>query len=249
MNALPVDLLHKYSMLPTDEIMDGIELAIIRVMEQTHRTPASAIFEPETGMVWVTLLGSDQFSTVDLTRTKRKTKRRLLDEIERELMRRQTIAEANYYHTLTRTAVTGTVRTRRGNDLEIDLEVMDGLKQINLTALCPPAHQTAKDYHRGAYASGRPLTFYALSARPVENSRQSWVRVIVSRKARELPSRMLESLTGLSGIRCIKRNAGNKSIIITRHPLPKSAVNTVGKELMETIEVTCPGGGKPYFRS
>ena len=248
-HLLPAELVEKYPMIDRESILDAVELATIKVMEQIHRMPAGAVVDEEAGTIWVTLYGDSNFTQVDLSTLKRKSMRRLLDQIELELMKRQTVAEAHYYHTLTRTAISGQVIGKHKNNLLVELEVIDGLKHLSINAVCPPSHQTTRDYFRGLYKVGKIMTFYALSARPVENGRRSWVNVTVSRKARELPSRMLASLTGLPGIRCLERVPGHTSRIITRHPVPKSAINTVGKELIETLLVTCPGYEKPFFRS
>ena len=65
------------------------------------------------------------------------------------------------------------------------------------------------------------------------------MRVIVSRVAREFPSRMLSKITGISGIKCLRRIPGSYSRITTQVRIPKTAINTVGKELGEHLDVIC----------
>jgi hypothetical protein len=52
-----------------------------------------------------------------------------------------------------------------------------------------------------------------------------------------LPARLLYQLTGVAGIKCQRRIAGGYSEIITPQRIPKSAINTVGKELKEHVQV------------
>ena len=94
---LPSDLKRKYPHVPDEEIIDAIEIATIRSLQKVHGKAVGA-FYGVSGLDVYLYSGID-FSHVDLSRLRRRNKRRLLDELEIELMKRQACNEAKEYRT------------------------------------------------------------------------------------------------------------------------------------------------------
>lgn len=243
---LPTEITEKYPDVTRDEIFEIVELSTIKVIQQLHGQPVGAVVT-EDGLQ-ISLLNDNGFRSIDINSLKRKSKRRLLDEIELELMKRQACYEASYFSTIRGYAFTGLIeRINESGTLTVQIQFNDVLKPIIVYGECPVRQQPPHEQNR--YKVGDSMNFMVTSCLPVSNGRHAKARVMVSRVARELPSRILTNLTGLTGIRCNKRIPGGYSRIITRYQLPKDAINTVGKELRENLEVICPlHPGKPFQR-
>jgi len=237
MLQLPREIKEKYASLPTDSIWDAIEVASIKAISTIFQVGATANIG-EDGILHIHLLRDGNQEEISVNSLNRKAKRRLLDEIEKELMLRQACYDAWSYATIRGSVQTGRIeRIRTDGTLEVLVELLDLITPITIYAECPLQHQPP--HERLKYQPGEMLEFFIVSCLPITNGRLSKVRVIVSRTARELPSRLLGKLTGMSGIRCTKRIPGGYSRIIAQHKIPKSAINTVGKKLKEHLEVTC----------
>lgn len=240
------ELFDKYRNVPREEIYDAVEISTIRVMQQLHGTAATAVIGDE--QVYVSLLKDNTWLPIDMSKLHRRAKRRLLDEFEIELMKRQACHDAVYFSTIRGSALTGHIEhIRPAGTLIVQFQFNDALNPIEFFAECPVAHQPP--HERQNYKVGSYFYFMVNSCLPVSNGRQAKVRIVVSRMARELPSRMLTSLTGQNSIRCTKRIPGGYSRIITKHQIPKTAVNAVGKELRENLQVFCTQHpDKPFTR-
>lgn len=239
MLQLDHELIEKYPSLPRESIYDAIEIAAIRAITAVMNTAVTASMGDD-GVLHVHLLKNGDQEEISVNTFSRKVKRRLLDEIEVELMRRQTCCDARDYSTIRGSVQTGLIeRIHDDGSLVVNIELLDLLTPVNIYATCPVQQQPP--HERGQYRLGEMLEFFVISSLPVSNGRLSKVRIIVSRTAREFPSRLLGKLTGLSGIRCTKRIPGGYSHIITRHKIPKTVINAVGKKLKEHLEVKCLG--------
>lgn len=236
MLPLPLELKAKYPALPNEDIYAAMEIATIRAVSQIYGRPAGASINPAEGFR-VILFKNDGITDVDISKLKKRSKRRLLDEWEIELTRRQAIREAASISSLQGSVVSGRIERITQNGLEVLIEVLDVIRPIIIHAECPLPHQAPHERH--LYRSGETRQFFVASCLPVSNGKDSKVRVVVSRVAREFPSRMLSKLTGITGIKCSKRVPGGYCKIITPSLIPKAAINTVGKELREHIDVIC----------
>lgn len=237
MLQLPLELRDKYPALPSESIYDAVELAAIRAISVIMNTGVTANMGDD-GILHVHLLKNGAQEEISVNALSRKVKRRLFDEIEIELMRRQTCCDARDYSTIRGSVQTGLIeRIHDDGSLLVNIELLDLLTPVNIYATCPIQQQPV--HERGRYHPGEMLEFFVISSLPVSNGRLSKVRIIVSRTAREFPSRLLGKLTGLGGIRCTKRIPGGYSRIITRHKIPKAVINVVGKKLKEHLEVKC----------
>ena len=239
MLRLSPELTTKYPSIPAEAVCDAIELAAIKTVTTCLGISATACVD-EDGFLHVHLLKGGKQEELQITGLKRNIKRRLLDEVELELMKRQAWHEARKFNTIRGSAVAGTIdRIREDGTLVVLIELIDLLTPIVLYAECPVAQQPVPE--RGRYQKGDVMDFFVSSCTAISNSRHAKVRIIVSRTARELPSRLLMKLTGLPGIRCIKRIPGGESRIITPHWIPNKAIVTVGQQLREHLSVEFQG--------
>lgn len=234
---LPTDLKNLYPAVPEEAIHDAVELAAIRVMSQCMRAPATATIDEE-GLLHINLLKETGQEEISVNGLKNKVKRRLLDEIELELMRRQACYDSWHYKTILHSVLTGQIeRIMPDRTLIARIEINDMLTSLDLSAECPLVHQPVHERER--YTVGDTLEFFIQSCLPVASRRHAKVRIIASRVARELPSRMLGKLTGLTGIRCTKRIPGGDTWLVSRHWIPNNAIVTVGNKLRERLHVKC----------
>jgi hypothetical protein len=231
---LPHELIEKYPALPQDVIYAAMEIATIRAVTQIYRRPAGATINPEEG-IHVFLFKNEGIESVDISKLRKRSKRRLLDEIEIELMRQQAIREATSIKSLRGSIVTGRIERITQFNMDVLIEITDVLQPILINAECPIEQQPR--HERGCYSLGESRPFFVASCLPVSNGKAAKVRVVVSRMAREFPSRLLGKLTGINGIKCLKRVPGGYCKITTPGFIPKTAINTVGKELREIIDV------------
>lgn len=235
---LPSDIGTKYPLLSQEDIYAAIEIAAIRVASIVLGKTMQAVVD-EDGLHMYNL-EKGEIEEVNLIGLRRIIGKPLLQEIETELMQCDAFAEAKLYKSLHGAVVTGLIRNRtRHGDYGVQVEINDAGRQLLLDAVLPRNQQSQIDYWRGLYQKDTVLSFHVYDCNPVKTTNRAWVRLTVSRTTLDFPCAMLRKLTGLTGIRCIEREPGKKSLIITRKYIPKSAINTVGKELKETLEVTC----------
>lgn len=231
------DLQTKYPYLTDNDILDGVELAAITVIQQTHQAPATAIIDNDG--LHITVLRDNSHEDILLSTLKRRVKRRLLSQIELELMERQTYREAvQRMKGIVGSVLAGEVTNIQPNGtIIVHLNFNNAFQHRSIYAECPVAQQPA--HERSTYSTGQYLSFMVVACRPVSNHRHAKIQVIVSRIARELPARMLTNLTFLPGIRCIKREVREHkyrvSLIVTRFEIPKEHLVTVGRELKEHL--------------
>lgn len=249
MELLSAELLAKYPSVSQPEIFDSIELAVMRVIEHTHQRPVSVVISDNS--IETTLLDENAFIPLNLSGLKNRLKRRIINEIELELMERQAIADARYYRTIRGCAITGIIEhiQHHTGNLVVRLEFNDVMQPIVIYGECPVSQQPI--HERGTYQLGSAMYFMVAQILPVTNGKNARARVLLSRSARELPARILTEITKLPGIRCVKRELSNyrHSRIVSRFALPVSAIKAVGKELKEHIDITvCPAGQFPTFK-
>ena len=229
------ELGEKYPRLSQEDIFSAIEIAAIRVSKIMLGKTVQANVD-EDGLHMYSLDAGD-IKEVNLRGIKRIIDRPLLDEIESELMLRDAAVEALQYKALRGSVVTGIIDSRKPNgDYVVYIEIA-GLTTTMLLADLPRNQQCDKDYYRGVYDKGSTLSFHHYSSQVVRSANRAWVRHIVSRTTKDFPCALLQKITGLSGIKCTTRKPGEYSEIISYYRLPKSAINTVGKELKETLNV------------
>ena len=242
---MPNELCSKYPHIPEEEIYDAVEIATIKALQSIHKESVGAFFDGKEGLD-VYLYSGVNITHLDPTKLRRRNKRRLQDEIEIELMRRQACYEAKEYSTARGAVLVGTIdRIKINGSLIVALQFNDNLTPTTLYAECPVQQQPVPE--RGKYKEGDSFMCMIVSCLPVSNGKQAMVRTIVSRVARELPSKLLSERTGLQGIRCTKRIPGAFSRILTKYPIPKTEINKVGKELKEHLEVICPTNPRHPF--
>ena len=234
-SQLPTEVFAKYGALPEEELLDGIEVATVRALQSVTGCSATAIIDPAAGLL-ITLLNGEQQKQLRLGDIRRGAKRALLQEIELELMCRQTLIEARQINHLRGKIVTGTVdHIDQDGNATVCIDLMDAYAPVLIHADYPVAQQPA--HERTGLSLGQAQQYFVSNITPVSNGKTAKVKVIVSRSARALPACMLSHLSGLSGIRCLKRIPGGYCRVVTQQRIDKQIINTVGKNLREHIEV------------
>lgn len=247
------ELKQRYPGLLIDDIYEGIELATMRVMSQLHRCPASVVVENDD--IHVTLYSDSGQKLIVLKDMNKKSKltkeakRRLLDEIELELMAKQSCSEARQLGSLRGSCVTGQIeKIHPDGSLVVRIQVHEAYRSFEFYADCPISQQPR--HERGSYQVGQCREFMVVYVQPVSNGRHAKVRLRVSRAARELPSRLLSKLTGLNGIKCEKRDPDGRSILLSRFSIHRSDIMAVAHELNEMVVIKWanrPGSKPSYF--
>jgi hypothetical protein len=230
---IPADLLEKYG-LPYDMSARAVEIGVTRALTRALRAPVMAVFAEEGLAVYLLSRGvQEQISLAGLSR---KTKALMLDCIELELMKRSSAMEALEIGTLRGSMVTGRVEGLLINGaLKVRTEINHGFRTRTYVCECPVFRQPR--HERLGYKTNIVMPFIVESCLPVTDGNRAWVRIVVSRTARSLPALLLTELTGISGIKCLRRLPGAKSELVTRKVIPKSAINAVGKGLKEHLHV------------
>jgi hypothetical protein len=132
--------------------------------------------------------------------------------------------------------INGTIsRITNNHVLFAMLEITDIVNPVILLGECPLLNQPA--HERNLYRIGETRKFLVTSVRPIAGRAFARVRIVLSRTSRKLPAQLLYQLTGVTGIKCQRRIAGGFSEIITPKRISKTAINVVGKELHEHIQV------------
>jgi len=167
----------------------------------------------------------------------RKLQRYILHNIELELQKRQVLREAEELEELRGKTLPGEIsRIADDGTLHVDLEIADVFRHLILAGECPLRYQPP--HEKGRYQRGEVREFFISSVLPVVvNRRSARTRICLSRISKELPALLLQERTGFFGIECRRRVAGGFSNIVTPTRLPKEAINYVGKELGERLNV------------
>jgi hypothetical protein len=232
--VLTADLLQKYG-LPEDQVLDAVELAVTRTLSAALDTTVSV--RAENGLEIVAYPRIGRPVEVPLHAITRKLRRHVLHNVELELQRRQALREAEILQELRGQVIYGTVgRIEAGGTLRVVLEIDEIFRRLILSGECPLLYQPG--HERGLYRVGDSRAFHVTRVHAVQAGRHSArVRIQLSRTSPQLPELLLKKVTGVDGIVCQRRVAGGFSRLATPVRLPKSAINTVGKELGEHLYV------------
>lgn len=232
---IPADLLTKYGLREADAL-EAIESAITRILSRSLRSNISVRLNGRLEITMFPLNGEP----VDLPpgEINRKLQRHILHNIELELQKRQALREAEELEELRGKSLPGEIsRIADDGTLHVDLEIVDLFHRIILAGECPNRYQPP--HEKGRYQVGEVREFFVSSILPiVVNGRSARTRIRLSRITKELPALLLQERTGIYGIECQRRVAGGFSNIITPARLPKEAINQVGKELGEHLNVS-----------
>ena len=231
---LPADLLTKYG-LREAEAMEVIKFAITRALTVALRMNLAVRIEDRLEIT----VFPDQGEPIELSPAviKRKLRRFIIHHVELELQKRQVMREAEELKELRGKNVAGEIsRIAEDGTLYVALEISDVFSHLILAGECPVRYQPL--HERGRYCIGDVREFFISSVLPiVVNGRSAHVRIRLSRITKELPALLLTERTSVAGIVCRRRIAGGFSDIVTPIRIPKEAINYVGKELGEHLNV------------
>ena len=222
--------------LPESEILDAVEIATIRVLSGALRVNVSVTLNEQMRITAYSETGEP--SAIPTEAINRKLRRHLLHQIELELQKRRTLIEAERLKELRGAVAPGEIaRIAADGDLVVSLEIADCYRRLILAGewpiRCQPLHE------RRRYTIGTVQQFYITSVVPVMvNRKSSKVRILLSRTSKELPRLLLQERSRVSGIQCRKRIPGGYSNIVTPTRISKDAINAVGKELGEHLNVS-----------
>jgi hypothetical protein len=232
---IPAELLTKYGVHESDAV-DAVEMAITRALTAAFRK--TFIVRISSRLEITTFTSRGEPVAIAPEEINRKLRRHILFLASQELQKRQKLQEAAELKELRGTAITGEItRIADNGTLLVTSEIIDGFRHLMLNGECPVVMQPPHERER--YRIGDVRDFLITSILPVTvNGRQSMVRVSLSRNSKELPALLLQERTGIYGIVCRRRIAGGFSTIITPTRIPKEAINHVGKELGEHLNVS-----------
>lgn len=232
---ISAELLAKYGLRETDAL-DAVEVAIARALTLAFKKNISVRIN---GSLEITAF-SHRGEPVEISAKEidRKLRRHILHLVELELQKRQTLRESEELEELRGTTLPGEITRIADNGmLHVALEFTDAFQQLTMAGECPADHQPL--HERGHYRVGEVREFFISSVLPiVANGRSANVRIRLSRTSKELPALLLQERTGIYGIECRRRVAGGFCNIITPIRIPKEAINHVGKELGEILNVS-----------
>ncbi len=231
---LPADLQTKYG-LQEAEVLEAIEVAIARAL--TVAIQKNLAVRIGNGLEITVFPDQGEPMQLSPSTIKRKLRRYILHHVELELQKRQVMREAEELKELRGKNVPGEIsRIADNGTLSVALEIADVFRHLILAGECPVRYQPP--HERGRYRIGEVREFYISSVLPiVANGRSAHLRIRLSRITKELPALLLQERTGIYGIECRRRVAGGFSNIITPVRIPKDAINAVGKELGEHLNV------------
>jgi hypothetical protein len=231
---LPADLLTKYGFQEA-EALGIIEFAIARALTVALRKSLAVRIEDRLEIT----IFPDEGEPIELSLAiiKRKLRRHIIHQVELELQKRQVFREAEELKELRGKNVAGEIsRIAEDGTLYVALEIADVFRHLILAGECPVRYQPT--HERGRYRIGEIREFFISSVLPiVVNGRSAHVRIRLSRITKELPALLLTERTEVAGIVCRRRIAGGFSDIVTPVRIPKEAINSVGKELGEHLNV------------
>lgn len=231
---IPAELLTKYG-LKEAVALEAIEFAITRTL--TRALCANFAVRLDVRLEITMFPANGEPVVLIPEEISRKLHRNILHNIEFELQKRQALREAEDLEELCGKTLQGEI-SRIDNDgtLYITLEIVDFFHHLILTGECPVRYHPP--HERGRYQAGEVRKFFISSILPVVvKGRLARTRIRLSRITKELPALLLQERTGVYGIECRRRIAGVFSDIVTPARLPKEAINYVGKELGEHLNV------------
>lgn len=232
---LPLDELAQKYGLTKPVVLDVAETAIANTLTKVFRSPVTCRLDGNE-LRLIAYLGSNDPKAVEPKAISNKIRRDIIHTVELELQKRQTLYEFHSMRELQGQVIKATItRIANNHTLYAILEINDLLNPVILLGECSLMKQPL--HERWKYRVGESRTFFVSSVRPVAGQGYARVRIILNRTSRELPARMLGQLTGVDGIKCPRRVAGGFCEIVTPQRIPKSAINTVGKELREHVQV------------
>ncbi|HEY6874169.1 MAG TPA: hypothetical protein VI298_15700 [Geobacteraceae bacterium] len=231
---LPADLLTRYG-LPEDEALKAIEYVVTRTLTNAFRTHLSVRVNSLLEITSFPRSGAPFEITKEAV--SRKLRRHLVYMVELELQKRQALFEAVGLIDLRRKCIAGEIsRIAADGTLCITFEIAELFTHLAISGECPVRHQPPAE--RDRYRVGEVREFLVTSVVPIiVNKRSARVRIRLSRASKEFPARLLTERTGIAGIECRRRILGGFSDIVTPARLPKEAINSVGKELGEHLNV------------
>lgn len=231
---IPADLLKKYH-LPEEHAMAAIEVAIARTLTEALRTSLSVRFDGDLEIRAFPAHGKPV--AIFPAKISRKLRRYLFHQVELELQKRQALHEAAELKQLRGVNVTGEIsRITADGTIHVTLEIADFFRRLILSGEYPVRCQPPRE--RGRYRIGEVLEFHVNKVVPIiTRGRTARVRIWLSRTAKDLPVLLLRERTGIGGIECRRRVAGEYSDIFTPAWIPKDVIKSVGKELGEHLNV------------
>jgi hypothetical protein len=232
---IPTELLEKYGLRDADAL-DAVEVAIARALTQAFKKNVTVRINGKLEITGFSHSGEPvEISPGEIDR---KLRRHILHLVELELQKRQTLRESEDLEELRGKTLPGEIsRIAEDGTLHVTLEFNDVFQQLTLAGECPERYQPPNE--KGRYQVGEVREFFISSILPVVvNGRSARTRIRLSRITKELPALLLQERTGIYGIECTRRVAGGFSNIITPARLPKEAINHVGKELGEHLNVS-----------
>jgi len=231
---IPGELLTKYGLREADAL-DAVEAAIARALTHAFKKNVFVRINDRLEITAFSHRGEPiEISTGEIDR---KLQRHILHLVELELQKRQTLRESEDLEELRGKTLPGEIsRITDDGTLHVELEIVDLFSRIVLSGECPERYQPL--HEKGRYQIGEVREFFVSSILPVVvNGRSARTRIRLSRITKELPALLLQERTGVYGIECRRRVAGGFSNIVTPARLPKEAINYVGKELGEHLNV------------
>ena len=231
---LPADLLTKYG-LQEAEAREAIEFAIAQTLTGALRKNFAVMINDRLEIIIFTDHGEpDEFPLIKI---RQKLRRFILHNVELELQKRQVLNEAKGLAELRGKILPGEISRITGSGtLCVNLEIADVFRHLILAGECPICYQPPHERRR--YHIGEIREFFISSILPiVVKDRSAHVRIRLSRITKELPALLLQERTGIREIKCRRRVAGGYSNIVTPIRIPKEAINYVGKELGEHLNV------------
>jgi len=233
---IPNDLLASYTELKQSDVLDAVEMAVLKVLTKAFEMPFSVTYTQEQGL---TMTGLPMYGDpVEISHDKigRKLKRHVLYTIENELQKRQTVYEAERLRQLQGKVLKGYVsRIDHDGSVLVEMELNSQFQRYILLGSCPRKYQPP--HERDKYEIGKEYNWYVTSVLPVANHRQFKVRIRLSRINKELPEILLRQRSGIERIICHSRIPGGPSEIIAAQKIPKDIINSVGKETGDIYRV------------
>ena len=129
-----------------------------------------------------------------------------------------------------------------GSDAEGNLRVAtEILPGEPVFALCPLNRIGVHERCTGGFQVGQRRAFHLRRVEAVERNGIARVQVVLDRVAKTLVETLLREQLDTEAERirchCLKRFVGHRSLVVTDHRLPKTAILSVDHELRERVEV------------
>ena len=239
------DLMKKYRDLTHEDIIKSIELAMAKSLSKLYGFPFVAEINDSDSSPKTIFTGLPTRGEPIIVKPENITARfhkTMVIDIEDELARRQAVAESVSLKTLRGQVIEGyVVKTVENGGVLVEMDLSDFFREIILLGICPKGHQPR--HEMGKYCIGERKDWFVTSVLPIKTNDRSQVLVRLSRTSTKLPEMMLREKTGNQQILCTRRIPGGVSWITTKTRIPKSEINSVGKELREHLNVTITNHG------